>query len=136
MTAFEAKYFRKFRFSEEQIDRYFKNALRDAQIAREDEHNEVKFNYAFTALIKAGIALVAKRGGVKVRSVPGHHVKIIEKMAEIMDDETIAVIGNRMRMKRNEDFYDGGIFISDKEAREFSAYVDEVLKRVRQTLGE
>ncbi len=134
MTSFESKYFRKFDFSSDQISRYFNNALRDLQIARESKHNEVRFNYTFTAMIKAGIALIAKRGNVKVRSAPGHHIKIIEKLSEILRDETVLTIGNSMRMKRNEDFYGGGIFISDKEASEYMEYVDGILKKVSSEL--
>jgi len=104
MTVFESKYFTKFRFTGEQIRRYFDNALRDLTIAKEDTHNEVIFSYCYNALIKAGIALLAAKGGVKVRSIQGHHIKIIEKMAEILKDEAILTIGNTMRMKRNEVF--------------------------------
>jgi hypothetical protein len=134
MTYFESKYFRKFAFTDEQVDRYVKNALRDLRIAHESRHNEVIFNYAYTALIKAGIALLAGKGGVKVRSVPGHHIKIVEKMSEILADETVSVIGNAMRMKRNEDFYGGGIFVSDKEASEYLNYIEQVLETVRKNL--
>ena len=116
MTEFEGKFFTKFKFTDEQVKRYFQNALRDFSIAKDDKHIEVKFSYAFSALIKAGIALMAVKG-VKVRSVPGHHIKLIEKTSEILSDESIAVLGNAMRMKRNEDFYGGGIFVSEKECR-------------------
>ena len=134
MTSFEPKYFSKFKFTPEQIKRYFSNALRDFKIASEDNHLEVKFNYSYNALIKAGIALIAARGGVKVRSIVGHHVKIIEKMAEILKEETVMAVGNAMRSKRNEDFYDGGIFISEKESVEYLEYVKDVLKKVEQSL--
>lgn len=130
MTNFDPKYFSKFKFSPEQIKRYLNNALRDFKIASEDNHLEVKFNYCYNSLIKAGIALIAAKGGVKVRSVVGHHVKIIEKMAEIFKDETVLAVGNAMRSKRNEDFYGGGIFISEKESTEYLKYVRDILKKV------
>ena len=136
MTTFEQKYFSKFDFTDGQVSRYFDNAIRDLEIAKDDKHNEVKFTYAFTALIKSGIALIAKEGRAKVRSVPGHHIKIIEKMSEILCDERVMTIGNAMRMKRNEDFYGGGIFISDKEAAEYIDYIETVLERVRKALYE
>lgn len=130
MTMFDPKYFSKFTFTPEQIKRYLDNALRDFKIASEDDHLEVKFNYCYNALFKAGIALVAAKGGVKVRSVAGHHVKIIEKMAEILKDETVLAVGNAMRSKRNEDFYGGGIFISEKESAEYLEYVKGILVKV------
>lgn len=89
----------------------------------------------YNALIKAGIALIAAKGGVKVRSVTGHHIKIIEKMAEILKDETVLAVGNAMRTKRNEDFYGGGIFISEKESTEYLEYVKSVLSRIGQLMS-
>lgn len=132
MTTFESKHFTKFKFTPEQINRHFNNALRDFKIASEDSHMEVKFNYCYNALIKSGIALIAAKGGMKVRSVAGHHVKIIEKMAEILEDETVLVIGNAMRTKRNEDFYGGGIFVSEKESAEYLEYVKGIMDKVRR----
>jgi len=136
MTKFESKYFSKFKFTPEHIRRYFNNATRDFKIASEDEHLEVKFNYCYNAFIKAGIALIAARGGVKVRSIAGHHVKIIEKMSEILNDKMIMAVGNAMRSKRNEDFYGGGIFISEKESAEYLEYVKGVLTKIEQLIQQ
>ena len=129
---FDEKYFQKFNFSKEDIKQYFENAIRDLDIAKKDNIPEVKFTYAYQALIKAGIALMAKTGRVKVRSVPGHHIKILEKMSEILKDEAILTLGNAMRIKRNLDFYSGGEIISEKEAREYLEFVDNVLKKVEK----
>lgn len=134
MTKFESKHFTKFKFTPEQVARYFDNALRDFKIASEDDHLEVKFNYSYNALIKAGITLIAAKGGVKVRSIAGHHIKIIEKMSEILEDETVLAIGNAMRSKRNEDFYGGGIFISEKESAEYLEYVQDILSKVKKLI--
>ena len=75
MTYFETKYFQKFSFTKPQIDRFLESALRDLKIARQDRFAELRFTYSYQALVKASIALIAKVGGVKVRSVPCHHVK-------------------------------------------------------------
>lgn len=93
----------------------------------------MKFNYAYTALIKAGIALLSFYQ-VKIRSVPGHHVKIIDKMSEILGDDTINDIGNVMRSKRNMDFYSGGIEVTKKECSEYIQFVDNVLIRIKKSL--
>ena len=63
MIRFEKEYFQKFKFSPEQIKRFLHNALRDLEIARKDSFREVRFNYCYQALIKAGIALLAKKRG-------------------------------------------------------------------------
>src|SRR3989339_287882 len=90
----EEKYFRKFKFSEEQVGKYLKNVLRDLRIAEENMTPEVKFSYSYTALLKAGIALIAGMKGLKVRSIPGHHIKILELMSDILNDKKIFAIGN------------------------------------------
>ena len=68
---------------------------------------------------------------VKVRSVPGHHVKIIDKMAEILDYDTISDMGNIMRSKRNMDFYGGGIEVTEKECAEYIKFVEDVLEKIK-----
>ena len=131
MIHFETGFFRKFRFDENQIHRYFETAFRDLRIAREDKFPEVRFTYSYQALIKAGIALIAKTGHVKVRSVPGHHVKILEKMSQILKNPDILTIGNAMRMKRNEDLYGGAESVNEKEADDYLAFIEKILKAVR-----
>jgi len=131
---FEEQYFTQFKFTKEQVKKNLKNALKDFTIARKDEFLEVKFNYAYTAFIKAGIALLSFHG-VKLKSMPGHHAKLIEKMTEILGDNTVAEIGNLMRSKRNFDLYGGGIDVTEKECRECLAFVDGVLKAVKNMLS-
>jgi len=130
---FEAQYFSRVSFTEEQIKRNLDNALKDLGIARKDEILEVKFNYAYTALIKAGVALLSSYG-LKIRSVPGHHVKIIDKMAHILKDHAITDIGNLMRSKRNLDLYAGGVEVTEKECKEYVEFVGKVLKSVRDKI--
>jgi uncharacterized protein (UPF0332 family) len=130
---FEDQYFTKFNFTKEQTTKNFNNALKDLKIAKKDKILEVKFNYAYTALIKAGLALLSFYG-VKTRSVPGHHVKIIEKMAEILKDDSISAIGNLMRSKRNLDLYAGGIEITEKECKEYIEFVDNVFKDIKYVI--
>lgn len=132
---FEDAYFEKFKFTTNQIKRNFDNALKDLNIAKKDKILEVKFNYAYTALIKSGIALLSLYQ-VKIKSAPGHHAKIIEKMAEILKDDSVADIGNAMRSKRNIDFYGGGVEVTDKECSEYIKFVDKVLSAVRDILHD
>jgi len=51
---FDAKYFRKFKFTPEQVIRNSENAFKDLKIAKEVNILDVRFNYTYTALIKAG----------------------------------------------------------------------------------
>lgn len=127
---FDDMYFKQFDFTKGQISKNLQNAFKDLDIAERDDIAEVKFNYAYTALIKAGIALISfyKR---KIKSVPGHHIKIIEKTAEILKNESINDIGNVMRSKRNLDFYSGGIEVTEKECHEYIGFVKGILKGIQ-----
>lgn len=130
---FDDKYFIKLSFTKEEIREKLKNALKDLNIAKQDKILEVKFNYAYTAFIKGSIALCGlyKR---KIKSVPGHHIKLIEKMAEILKDDAIAAVGNAMRSKRNTDLYDGGIYVTEKECREYLEFVDKILSKIKEII--
>ena len=126
---FDDKYFAKFKFTKEQVDKNLKNALRDLDIAKKDEILDVKFNYTYTALLKAGIAILSFYGR-KVKSAPGHHIKIIAQLADLLDYEGIDDLGNLMRSKRNADLYDGGIEVTSKECREYTNFVEEIIDKV------
>ena len=134
MSSFETDYFQKFKFTQNQIQRYFQNALRDLEIARKDVFSEVRFTYGYQALIKAGIALIAKTGGVRIKSMPGHHVKILEKMSEILQDTDVLTIGDAMRVKRNNDFYGGGESVTEKEADDYFKFVEKILKSIEKKI--
>lgn len=127
---FEEKYFKDLEFTTDQISKSFSNALRDLNIAKVDKIREVKFNYSYTALIKSGITLLMMRSK-KIRSVPGHHLIIIEKMSKILQDNSIEAIGNAMRTKRNIELYAGGIEISEKECKEYIEFVKNIVQKVK-----
>jgi len=131
---FDKSQFQPFKFSESEIKQYYQNALKDLKIAKEDDFPEVRFTYSYQALIKIGITLIAKVGQVKVRSIPGHHRIILEKLSEILKDKEILDVGNAIRSKRNTDFYGGGEIITEKEAREYLEFVENVLKKVEKLI--
>ena len=131
---FDKKYFQKLDFADNDIKQYYENMLRDLKISKEDDIPEVRFTFSYNALIKGGITLIAKEGQVKVRSVPGHHKLIIEKLSEILKDEEIIDIANAMRAKRNSDLYSGGEMITQKEADEYLEFVEEVFNKVKKLI--
>ncbi len=116
MIVFDTQYFQKFNFTLAQLRQYQKTALHDLAIAQEAKVPEVIFKFAYDPLIKYSIALIAK-AGYKVRSAPGHHVKLIDQLAEILNNKDAATLGHKMRQTRNLDFYDGGLLITEKDAR-------------------
>lgn len=131
MIKFDDRYFSDFIFTKEQVKRNFENAMKDLKIARQDKIPDVKFTYSYDALIKGGIVL-ASLHNKKIKSVPGHHVKLIEMMAGILDDETVGIMGNAMRSKRNTDFYSGGVEVTEKEAQDYLKYVDAIAGKIKK----
>jgi hypothetical protein len=75
-----------------------------------------------------GIALIAKRG-YKIRSKTGHHVKILEKLSQILKEEGVLVLGNKMRQERNANLYDGGILVGEKDSFEYLEFVKGIFKK-------
>ena len=134
MSTFEKDFFKKFEFNRKGVSQYFENALRDFKIAQEDSFTEVRFTYCYQALIKAGIALIAQKGKVRIRSIPGHHIQVLRKMSELLKDPDIFTVGDAMRMKRNRDFYSGGEFISKKEAEDYLKFVETVIDKIRHII--
>ena len=131
---FEEQYFSKHNFTADQIKQYLDNALKDINIAAKIDIPEVRFTYAYSAFLKSGIALLAD-SGVKVKSVPGHHVKVIEMMAEILKNNAIEDIGNAMRMKRNTDLYSGGIEMTEKDSKSYLKFAETIISSVKKKLS-
>ena len=130
---FDARYFRKFKFTPEQVIRSLENAFKDLNIAKKVNILDVRFNYTYAALIKSGIALLSYHQ-IKVKSVPGHHMKIIDQIGRLLKDEEIVNAGNVMRSKRNKGFYGGGTGVTAKECREYLTFVEKVLKRIKKII--
>ena len=129
MIYFDNNYFRKLKFTENQITQYFTSAKRDLEIAEKSNVPEIIFKFSYDALIKLGIAFIAKQG-YKIRAIRGHHIKILEKMSQILKNENINRIGNEMRQKRNVDLYDGGTLISEKDSKAYAKFIHDIFDKV------
>lgn len=129
MIEFEIDYFQNFVFSEHQLNKYLDAARHNLDIAEKTEITEVIFDFSYQALIQFGIAIIAKEG-YKVRSIPGHHVKILQKMSLILKNTDIDSFGNKMRRLRNKGLYDGVInLISLKDAQDLYLFVNDIFKK-------
>ncbi|MFH0732917.1 MAG: hypothetical protein V2A72_08415 [Candidatus Omnitrophota bacterium] len=133
MINFENQYFQKLVFKNEQIEQFLKSALHDLKIAEESDIVDVVFKFSYDAIIKLGIMLIAKKG-YKVRSVTGHHIKILEKLSQTLEEDDILVLGNKMRQERNVNFYDGGFFIGEKDSQEYLDFVKRVFKKANSLI--
>jgi len=130
---FETKFFQKKKFEEKTISKYFRNATKNLGIAIRSKEPEVMFTFSYSALIKIGIVLIAVYG-YRVRSRTGHHIKILEKLSQILNNKNIEIIGEKMRKKRNLDLYEGGIIIDLKEAQQYLNFIKEIIEKAEEFL--
>lgn len=129
-----AELFKDYEFSSEQIQKYITGAGRDISIAKGSKEPEVRFQFAYNALIKCAFALIGFKEKKSVRSRVGHHVKLIEKMSEILKDKDVYTNGNAMRSKRNKDLYFAEAIITEKEANDYLDFVTGVFNRIKKEI--
>lgn len=132
---FEPEFFERFNFEEKQIANYFYSADKNLKIAENVKIPEVIFKFSYDALIKVGITLISKNG-YKVKNRLGHHIKILETLGNILEDNEIEAIGNLMRKQRNFDLYGEGTIISKKQSEEYLEFVRKVFKKTKKYLNE
>ena len=123
---FDQNFFEKAKFDNNALKRYFNSASKDLEIAVENKNEDVIFKFSYDALIIIGITLIVWHG-FRVKSKRGHHIKIIEKIAQILENKDVEAVGEAMRKKRNFDLYEGGTIISEKEAKEYLAFIKQVI---------
>jgi hypothetical protein len=117
MILFEPEFFHEFSYSKSQTDGYFRNAELDLRRAEESKDPNIAYRIGYESVLKLGIALIAQ-AGFKVKSVPGHHVKILDKLGEILGRPDEVEYLHRIRRKRNIDLYDGGLDFTEKESKD------------------
>jgi uncharacterized protein (UPF0332 family) len=104
-----------------QIGRFLAGAEKKLAAARKtlEIDEEASYQLAYEAMLKASLGLMLSFG-VRPRSLPGHHVIIIEFAGEKLGKEFRGLISmfNRMRRKRNQAIYDVAGLISKDEARQ------------------
>lgn len=124
----------KFSFSQNQIKKYYQSAIRDLNIAKKSSIPEISFRFSYDALLKLAITFCAKNG-LRIKSKQGHHIELISKLAHYFKDKEVEIIGNEMRSKRNWDLYDGGVFISIKEAKDYVNWVALIFTKAEKYLN-
>jgi hypothetical protein len=126
---FDENYFSKQKFSGADIENYKASAKRDFEIAVKSKELEVKFHFSYMALIKIGLCSIA-REGYRVKSRPGHHIKIIEALSKLMKNDDIIVIGDKMRKDRNIDFYEPAGTISNDDVAIFTGLIKDLITKL------
>ena len=130
MKKLDSQFFKKQTFTKEQLEAFERSAKEDLSIAGESEYTQVRFRFSYDALLKLGILMVAKQG-YKVRSIPGHHIKILEALSLLSETPDVEVVADTMRQKRNLDLYEGGALISESEALEYLRFVRELFRSLK-----
>jgi len=123
--------FKEQEFSDRQIENYFKSALRDFRIAQDSDVPEIIFKFSYDSLLKIAIAVCAKNN-LRVKARTGHHVDLVKKLSEYLEDEDIYVVGNEMRKKRNFDLYSGGILVTKKEASNYKEWLKKIILQAEE----
>ena len=120
--------FEKFSFTDQQVKRFYLKAIRDFELAKGVKEVEIIFVFTYEAMLKVAIAVCAKNN-LRVKARRGHHIELLDKMAEILKDADIGQISNGMRSKRNRGLYSAGDMVSRKEAEYYHRFVKQILKK-------
>lgn len=130
---FETKFFQKQNFNPRAIKKYNQAIIDDLRIADSSSEPRVIFEFSYSALIKMGMKIIALLG-YKVKTREGHHIKIIEAMSKILNNQDIEIIGNKMRQKRNIGLYEGYAIIDKREADQCLNFIKETVRKVEKYL--
>lgn len=120
-----------------QISRFLDSAAKKLAAARKtlpiDE--EASYQLAYESMLKASLGFMLSFG-VRPRSLPGHHMVIIEFAEENLGTEfrNLIALFNRMRRKRHQAIYDVTGLISRLEAEQALATAEEYLVRLREEI--
>jgi hypothetical protein len=119
--------FEKFSFSLTQIKKYYQAADKDFKILKKQTSPDLIFYLCYNIIIKTAMAVCAKNG-LRVKAHAGHHIELVAKLAELLDDSKIELVANKIRIKRNRDLYDGGVPTSSKEADFYLQFCRNLMK--------
>jgi len=121
----------------EQIGRFLAGAEKKLAAARKNLEidEEASYQLAYEAMLKASLGLMLLFG-MRPRSLPGHHVTIIEFASEKLGKEFRGLISmfNRMRRKRHQAIYDVTGAISKDEARHALETAEAYLEAIRNEI--
>lgn len=109
----------------------FKKAEKVLQI---DE--EAAYQMFYESMLKASLALMLSYG-FRPRSLPGHHVNIIEFSAKKLGNHYAYIMNtfNKMRRKRNQVIYEADIEITEKEANNALETAKEYLLIIKKHIN-
>lgn len=120
-----------------QISRFLVSARKKLQAAKKtlEIDEETSYQMAYEAMLKASLGFMLSFG-LRPRSLPGHHVTIIEFAGRQLGKEfkTLIALFDRMRRKRHQAIYDVNGFISDQEAKQALETAEKYLSVIRSEI--
>ncbi|MCI0622779.1 MAG: HEPN domain-containing protein [Acidobacteria bacterium] len=123
----------------EQISQYLAGAEKKLASAKKilSVDEEAAYQLAYEAMLKGSLGFMLSHG-VRPRSLPGHHVTIIEFAEKHLGTEFKDLISmfNRMRRKRHDTIYQVSAFISQKEAEDALATAGKYLAAIRHAMQQ
>lgn len=96
---------------------------------------EASYQLAYEAMLKASLGFMLSFG-LRPRSLPGHHIAIIEFAEQRLGKEYGGIISlfDRMRRKRNQSIYEESSFISRREAQSALETAEKYLRVIREQI--
>ncbi len=131
------KRFKKHPYDPGQVKRYFEGALRKLRTAEKIAYDdrEAAYQLAYEAMLKGSIGLIM-RHGMRVRSIPGHHLAIIEMSQKIIGEKISPIMDlfEYMRRNRHSFLYDDISDISEPELKEALDVAKKYLHIIKEHL--
>ncbi len=121
----------------EQIARYLISAQKKLAAARKtlEIDTEASYQLAYEAMLKASLGYMLSFE-VRPRTLPGHHVTIIQFAEEHLGPafKNLIALFDRMRRKRHQAIYEVTGFISKLEAEQALITAGEYLAAIREAI--
>ncbi len=122
-----------------QVRRFVASAEKKLLAARKalEIDEEASYQLAYEAMLKASLGFMLSRG-FRPRSLPGHHVAIIEFVEKDLGKgrQSLFAMFDRMRRKRHQAIYDVNGFIAAHEAKEAIETAEKYLAIIRAETRE
>lgn len=121
------------------IIKYFSSAVnkffKAKKVLAVDE--ETAYQMFYETMLKASLVLMLSYG-YRPRSLPGHHLNIIEFSANKLGKDYAGIINtfNKMRRRRNQSIYNIDIEISETDAKYALKAAEEYLKIIKEHISE
>ena len=120
-----------------QVDRFIASATKKLAAAKKtlDIDEEASYQLAYESMLKVSLGFMLSFG-VRPRSLPGHHVTIIEFVEKRLgkENENLVAMFDRMRRKRHQAIYDVTGLISRQEAQHALEIAERYVSIIRRAV--